>query len=137
MKFTWSEYYNRSVKSGCVASDFTPEVCFNAGQLIEKINALGYPLPKVFSSCLRSKAAQIRIYKDKGITDISKIPLSSAHITGKAVDIADDGSLQKWILSNVKKLEEQGLYCEDFGSTPTWVHLQSVAPKSGKRFFLP
>lgn len=137
MKFNWQEFYNRSVKSGCIDSDFTPEVCFNAGQLIEKINALGYKPPKVFSSCLRSKAAQIRIYKEKGITDISKIPLGSAHITGKAVDIADDGSLQKWLLSNVEKLEKLGLYCEDFSATKTWVHIQSIAPKSSKTFFMP
>lgn len=137
MIFTWKEFYNRSVKSGCEEADFTPEVCFNAGQLIEKINALGYKPSKAFSSCLRSKVAQIRIYKQKGITDIKKIPLGSAHITGNAVDIADNGKLQEWLKQHEDLLEKAGLYCEDFSATPSWVHIQDKAPKSRKRFFKP
>lgn len=137
MKFVFNEWYNRSVKSGCVAEDFTPEVCFNAGDLIGRINALGFEPSRVFSSCLRSKQGQIRIYKQKGVTDLSKIPFGSAHLTGEAVDIADNGELQKWLKKNMKKMEELGLYAEDFSATPTWVHLQKRAPKSGKRFFLP
>lgn len=137
MRFTFQEWKNRSIKSGCVESDFTPEICFNAGQLIAKINALGYKPAKIFSSCLRSKSAQIRIYKEKGITDISKIPMGSAHLSGCAVDIADDGSFQKWLKEHPDYLELQGLYCEDFAYTKNWVHIQSVSPKSGKRFFKP
>ena len=137
MKFIFTEWYDRSVKSGCVAEDFTPEVCFNAGKLIEKINRLGFKPVKVFSSCLRSKQSQIRIYKAKGVTDISKIPLGSAHITGEGVDIADNGELQSWLKANVNKLKELGLYVEDFAATPTWVHIQDRAPKSGNIFFKP
>lgn len=137
MRFTLQEFKNRSVKSGCVESDFTDEVLSNACDLIRRINALGYIPPKYFSSCLRSKQKQIAIYRDKGITDISKIPMGSAHLCGKAVDIIDDGSLQKWLLSNKDKLEQCRLWVEDFASTPTWVHLQSVPPKSGRRFFKP
>lgn len=138
MKFVFSEWYNRSVKSGCVAEDFTPEVCFNAGQLLWKINMLGFKPARYFSSCLRSRQSQIRIYKEKGITDESKIPFGSCHLTGDGVDIADsDGEFQKWLKKNVKKLEELGLYCEDFKYTPGWVHIQQRPPKSGKRFFIP
>lgn len=138
MKFVFSEWYNRSVKSGCVAEDFTPEVCYNAGQLIWKINMLRFKPARYFSSCLRSRQSQIRIYKEKGITDESKIPFGSCHLTGDGVDIADpDGALQKWLKKNVKKLEELGLYCEDFKYTPGWVHIQQRAPKSGNRFFIP
>lgn len=135
MKFCWREYYNRSVKSGCVASDFTPEVCFNAGVLIAKLNALGFEDAKVFSSCLRSLKKQKQIYIDKGITDESKMPLKSAHLTGEAVDIADDGTLQRWLKKNEKKLVELGLYVEDFASTPGWCHLQTRPTKN--RFFKP
>lgn len=138
MKFVFSEWYNRSVKSGCVAKDFTPEVCYNAGQLIWKINMLGFKPARYFSSCLRSRQSQIRIYKEKGITDESKIPFGSCHLTGDGVDIADpNGELQKWLKKNVKKLEELGLYCEDFKYTSGWVHIQQRAPKSGNRFFIP
>lgn len=96
---------------------------------------LGYGPAKVFSSCLRSREVQIRIYKEKGITDLNKIPFRSCHFTGEAVDIADDGSLQKWLKQNVKKLEELDLYVEDFASTPNWVHIQTRPTKN--RFFKP
>ncbi|MBO7344503.1 MAG: hypothetical protein J6U92_00995 [Clostridia bacterium] len=99
---------------------------------------LGFKPARYFSSCLRSRQSQIRIYKEKGITDESKIPFGSCHLTGDGVDIADpDGELQKWLKKNVKKLEELGLYCEDFKYTPGWVHIQQRAPKSGNRFFIP
>lgn len=138
MKFVFDEWYNRSVKSGCVESDFTPQVCFNAGQLIEKINMLGYKPAMYFSSCLRSTEAQIRIYKEKGITDLSKIPMGSCHLSGEAVDISDpDGKLAIWLKKNEKKLETLGLYVEDPAYTKGWCHLQKRAPKSGKRFFIP
>lgn len=138
MKFVYAEWYNRSVKSGCVKEDFTPQVCFNAGQLIERLNALGFKPARVFSSCLRSRQSQIRIYKEKGITDESKIPFGSCHLTGEAVDIADpDGKLGAWLKENKKKLEELGLYVEDLKYTPGWCHLQIRAPKSGRRFFIP
>ena len=135
MKFSWREYYNRSVRSGCKAEDFTPEVCFNAGVLIDRLNMLGYGPAKVFSSCLRSLAKQKEVYRAKGITDESKMPLKSCHLTGEAVDIADDGALQRWLKQNVKKLEELDLYVEDFDSTPTWVHIQTRPTKN--RFFKP
>lgn len=138
MKFVFKEWYNRSVKSGCVESDFTPQVCFNAGVLLERLNSLGFVPARVFSSCLRSTDAQIRIYKQKGITDKKKIPLGSCHLSGEAVDIADpDGSLQKWLKENTMLLEGLGLYVEDFKYTPGWVHIQTRAPKSGRRFFIP
>lgn len=136
MKFCWREYYTRSVRSGCTDKDFTPEVCYNAGVLIGKINLLGYEPAMMFSSCLRSLEKQKQVYRDKGITDESKMPLRSAHLSGEGVDISDPKQeLQRWLKKHVKKLEELGLYVEDFDSTPTWVHLQTRATKN--RFFKP
>lgn len=138
MKFVFEEWHNRSVKSGCVKEDFTPRVCFNAGVLIEKLNALGFVPARAFSSCLRSRQSQIRIYKEKGITDESKIPFGSCHLTGEGVDIADpNGVLGDWLKANEDKLMELGLYVEDLHYTPGWCHIQTRAPKSGKRFFIP
>lgn len=138
MKFTWTEFYNRSVKSGCKEEDFTPEVCFNAGMLIAKLNLLGFVPAMLFSSCLRSKKVQIRIYKEKGITDIKQIPFGSCHFTGDGADIADpNGILGEWLKAHKSKLEELGLYVEDLESTPGWCHIQQRAPKSGNRFFKP
>jgi hypothetical protein len=90
-----------------------------------------------FSSCLRSKSVHERIYKEKGVP-ADKIPWGSKHLYGKAVDVADPKNILKDFLSkNVDKLEWNELWCEDFASTPGWVHFQSEPPKSGKRFFKP
>jgi len=40
-------------------------------------------------------------------------------------------------MANESLMVEIGLWFEDFKATPTWVHAQAVAPKSGKRFFMP
>lgn len=134
MRFVFSEWYNRSVKSGCVAEDFTPEVCFNAGILIDKINALGYEPAMLFSGCLRSKAVQKAVYAKKGITDESKIPMKSCHLSGEGVDISDpDGKLMAWLKKNKKKLEDLGLYVE--ADTKGWCHIQTRKTKN--RFFKP
>jgi hypothetical protein len=65
--------------------------------------------------------------------------MGSKHLSGQAVDLAGPNikEFQKWMLANTKLLEELGIYCEDFSATTTWCHCQLVAPKSGKRFFLP
>jgi hypothetical protein len=64
--------------------------------------------------------------------------MKSNHLFGRAVDFADgDGKLKKWILANIKLMEEIGLYMEDFAATKTWVHFQINPPKSGNRFFKP
>lgn len=61
---------------------------------------------------------------------------NSKHKQGRAVDVFDpDGDLDNWITDGV--LEDFGLYRESPGDTPTWCHLQDVAPGSGKRTFKP
>lgn len=63
---------------------------------------------------------------------------TSKHITGDAIDLEDrDGKLKEWCVFNQDKLELLGLYMEDPASTPTWVHLQQLPPRSGKRIFKP
>ena len=137
MRFTYKEFYLRSIKSGCTDADFNDEIKENAFELIRRINALCFEPPMYFSSCLRSKSVHERIYKEKGVP-ADKIPWGSKHLYGKAVDIADPKNILKDFLSkNVDKLEWNELWCEEFASTPGWVHFQSEPPKSGKRFFKP
>lgn len=63
---------------------------------------------------------------------------ASRHLTCEAVDLVDpDEKLKAWIKDNLSVLEEVGLYMEHTSATPTWVHLQTRAPKSGRRVFLP
>lgn len=112
----------------------------NITHLLDLVNKVrtAYDKPMTVSSGYRSMEDHLRIYKDKGVTDPSKIPMQSRHLSGRAVDILDGKhELQTWCKDNVKKLEEIGLWMEDFSATPNWCHFQSVAPKSGKRFFLP
>lgn len=108
--------------------------------LLEKVNKIrtAYNKPMTITSGYRSMDDHLRIYKEKGITDKSKIPMQSRHLYGLACDISDPKQeLQKWIKSNIKLLEDVGLWCEDFSATKNWVHFQIVPPKSGSRFFLP
>lgn len=71
----------------------------------------------------------------------SKVPNAakkSNHMTGKAVDLVDkQGRLDEWCMANLKVLEDLGLYLEDPAATPTWCHIQSCPPKSGRRVFKP
>lgn len=62
----------------------------------------------------------------------------SNHMLGLACDISDQtGSLDRWCMTNLKKLEEIGLWMEHPSATPKWCHLQTVPPKSGRRVFTP
>lgn len=62
----------------------------------------------------------------------------SNHMQCLAVDFVDvDGSLDAYCLANLKVLEECGLYLESPEHTPSWCHLQAIAPRSGNRVFLP
>lgn len=62
----------------------------------------------------------------------------SQHMLGNAVDIADPDNILKEVLrTHPTILEECGLWCEDGGATPGWCHMQSLPPKSGKRWFMP
>lgn len=115
------------------------EIQDNLNILLDKVNKVrtAYAKPMIVTSGLRTKQHHLEIYARKGIFP-PKVPMKSNHLFGRAVDFADgDGKLKKWILENIKLIEEIGLYMEDFTATKTWVHFQINPPKSGKRFFKP
>lgn len=112
----------------------------NLEELLKRINVIreAYGKPMTVTSGYRSLQDHLRIYSQKGITDRSKIPMASQHLSGCAVDISDPNKeLQAWVLQNVALLEQVGLWCEAFEATPTWCHFQWKPPKSGNRFFKP
>ncbi len=116
----------------------TEEQSSNIIVLLERINKIRavYGKPMVVTSGLRDMKNHLRIYREKGITDKSKIPMKSKHLIGQAVDILDDkGELMEWCKLNQTILEAVGLWCEE--GTVGWVHFQTVPPKSGRRFFNP
>lgn len=121
-------------------SDISLDIQHNLEEVLLRINKIrtAYNKPMKVTSGYRTMQDHIRIYNRKGIMDPKKIPMQSKHLYGKAVDISDPNQdLQKWCLTNIKMLEDVGLWLEDFSATPNWVHFQIEPPKSGKRMFKP
>lgn len=88
--------------------------------------------PKIDSG-YRSGEEQATLYRRLGKTNKP----GSAHCIGAAMDLADvDGNLFK-ALSTPEVLLQLGIYLEAKSATPTWVHVQHTAPRSGKRVFNP
>ena len=116
----------------------------NLEALLEKINKIRYAWgkPMRVNSGYRSKADQIRIYKElaeqrKQEFVESKVPMGSAHLKAAAVDISDpDGSLYQWTRDNQTLMEEIGVWMEVADDQPR-VHFQIYPPKSGNRWFSP
>jgi uncharacterized protein YcbK (DUF882 family) len=112
--------------------------------LLDRINQIRdlYGKPMIITSGYRSHDDQIRIYAQKGITDISKIPMGSCHLKAAACDVSDQNQeFQKWCLDHVSELENIGVWFEDFSKTKNWAHVQ-ILPyaswKSGKSlWFMP
>lgn len=67
----------------------------------------------------------------------------STHFKGQAIDLDDDdaGTIWKFIWAHRAKLQEIGLWlkhpCWTHSKASTWIHMQIVAPGSGKRFYVP
>jgi uncharacterized protein YcbK (DUF882 family) len=109
----------------------TLEIDMNLAVLLDRLNQVrtAYNVPMIVTSGLRSLDDQLRI---------NPLAPQSNHLRGKAADIADhDGKLKEWVNDNVALMESIGLWMESFDHTTTWVHFQTVAPRSGNRFFIP
>ncbi len=112
----------------------TKEIDANLADLLVKLNKVraAYGKPMIITSGLRSDERQAQL-----IAAGKSTAVKSNHLKGLAVDIADDGKIKPWIMANMKLMEDLGLYFEDFSATKTWIHVQTVPPKSGRRFFIP
>lgn len=107
----------------------TEEVRDNAQILCVRVNALldELGLTATVSSGFRTPLANAAI---------KTAAKKSNHMKGCAVDLVDvHGHICNVITP--KLLEQCGLYMENPGSTPTWTHLQTTAPHSGNRIFIP
>lgn len=83
-------------------------------------------------------------WRPKSVNDATpNAARSSKHITCQAVDIEDnDGALKDWALQRADDgtypvLEKYNVYAEYGDATPSWLHIQIVAPGSGKRVYFP
>lgn len=64
----------------------------------------------------------------------------STHMTGQACDIRDDAGsrdLCRWALLHPDVLDDIGLWCERPQWTPSWLHVQTIPPRSDNRFYVP
>lgn len=112
----------------------------NILKLLQAVNEFrkAYGKPMFVTSGYRTMADHLRIYREKGITDTSKIPMKSNHLFGLAVDFADPSNhLKLFVKQNLPLMEKLGLYFEHFDATVGWLHVQIVPPRSGSRFFRP
>jgi hypothetical protein len=126
---TLKDYYKgRDVQ---YKKDLTAQVVANATTLLSTVNKLldKFGANRGCNSGWRPYTVQM---------EINPRAPNSKHVTGDAIDIEDaDGKLKKWLIANPEVLIALGLYMEDPKSTPTWVHVQQIAPRSGNRVFKP
>jgi hypothetical protein len=120
----------------------------NTNTIVPRVNQLldRFGQYRKVTSGLRAMADHQRIYAEKnaqrkaqGLPPIP-VPMSSKHLSCEACDLEDaDGKFKTWLKTDdgLKAMEEIGLWQEDPSATPTWVHVQVVPPKSGKRVFMP
>lgn len=111
--------------------DLTGEIEANAAELLKRVNEL--------LAAFGEERAVRSGWRPPEVNEATAgAAPKSKHMTGQAVDLADDeGDLDEWCLEHQEVLERLGLWMENPACTKTWTHLQSVPPKSGKRVFYP
>ena len=115
------------------AEELTDEIRANAEVTVSKANEL---LARAGRSDIHTVNSG---WRPKAINDsTSNAASSSRHLTAEAVDLPDrDRTLASWCVDNLDVLNEIGLWMEDPRWTKTWVHVQTIPPKSGKRIYVP
>lgn len=111
--------------------EYTDEISKNLDQLLEILNVLRseYGKPMRVTSGWRPSSINNMV---KGAAP------KSNHTIGLAADIYDpNGEFMAWVLKHLELMQSLGVFFEDFRWTPTWVHVQIIKPKSGKRIYVP
>lgn len=126
MKVTPEEYFKDQD-----TSKITHEQYCNAMRLLHVINLLreDMGIPFIVNSGFRSKEHNLKIGGSQ----------NSHHMHCRAIDLRDTNGLIKAQLqaNDHAMLKKYDLYMESPLFTPTWCHLQIVAPRSGVRVFNP
>jgi hypothetical protein len=111
--------------------DLPQDIQDNLNDLLPRLNVIrtAYGKPLTVNSGLRRQS-------DNDAT--ANAAKSSSHLVGMAVDLKDTtNEFWTWCVANLELIQAQGLYLEDRRWTPTWVHLSTRPPGSGKRIFVP
>lgn len=112
-----------------------PSMAKNLQILFDRVMELQDALEKdlQITSGLRSDEQQMEL-----IQQGKSNAVHSKHCAGAAADILDeDGSIGKWAMENLESIARMGLWIEHPDYTKGWLHVQIMAPKSGKRVFIP
>ena len=126
-------------------ADITPARYANAQRLVAKVNTLmaammadGVKFPDNPSTKCQVAGTGNGGFRPQ---DCPVGAPGSAHKMGLAVDLYDpEGEIDNWLNNNIEArglYEDLGLYFEALSSTIGWSHWSLVAPKSGRRFFIP
>ena len=115
------------------AEELTEEINRNAQVTVSKANEL---LARAGRNDINTVNSG---WRPQGVNDTTRNSAAvSSHLTAQAVDLPDtDRTLAEWCVDNLDVLKEIGLWMEDPRWTPTWVHLQTKPPKSGKIVYIP
>jgi hypothetical protein len=126
----------------CEQWDIPAMVLISLNELFRRIQNLeiayiaGGGSPLVITNGFRTWSEHKEIYRKLD----QPVRLHSKHLTGDACDILDkDQSLKIWVGKNKGVIERPDidLYCEAFTHTPYHLHVQTIAPPSHNRFFIP
>jgi hypothetical protein len=140
MQVTWAQYFlGRDV---AYSAELTLEIRRNAQRTIEVTNAVleamaadGVELAGVHvASGWRPSAVNLALEKTANAAQ------HSPHLLALATDLGDlpDRRLCRWALANPAKLYAAGVRAIERPQwTPTWLHIQTIAPASGHFLFIP
>lgn len=118
------------------AGELTDDIRNNAAHTVRKVNQLLDLAEADGINCNQCASG----WRPLAVNDVTQnAAKNSKHTIGLAVDVRDTAGREfaSWCLSNLDQLERIGLWMEDPQWTPTWVHLQIVPPKSGRRVYIP
>lgn len=137
------------IHNGTAPDDLNQDKLEQEKDLLERVNKVREAYGKIMAvtSGVRSWQEHLRIYAQKGITDLNLIPKKSKHLEtvtdAAAVDIADPGLLITSWLKNTPEgkqaMDDADIWSEDGNSN--WWHVQNKAFGSykpgGTRWFKP
>ena len=118
------------------ANELTEQIQANAAETVKRVNQL-LALAEADTGMVFEEVSSG--WRPAEVNDATANAAShSKHLTAEACDVRDpQGHLDEWCVQNQDKLAEIGLWLELPKATPTWTHLQTVAPKSHARIFVP
>lgn len=122
----------------------TPEIEKNVVDLLERVNKLTYLARGAgvdFETHPRTKSYVSSGWRSPEINAATaNAAMKSKHMRGLAIDIYDpDGELDDWLMTDdgQRAMTDCILWMEHPSATKNWSHVQSIAPKSGRRVFYP